>query len=656
MKKRLLPALCLFALPFLCFSESGTQPFGKVPVSDLELKECSFEKDANAMVLFDKGDLYFDTQFNIVLERHKRIKIFNEKSKDAADVKMEFYATNRIEDIYDINAQTINIKDGKPVITKLDKKQVYRQALDKYRTAIIFTFPDVQNGSVIEYTYRFRTTYFSNFPTWYFQSSLPVRYSELKTTIPDMLFYKTQYRVFQQFTTNKTTTNGRSLGAGSEAQPYNENVQLVGLKDIPSLNDEPFMTSPSDNLQCVYFQLSQVRPIGGFTQSSADTWGKIQERLSDDEDFGLQLRKKLEDEDILIAKARLLKSDDEKIAFLFNEVRNSMKWNGFDNWYTNDGTPKAWKTKTGNATEINIILYHLLKQSEVKNVYPMIVSTRDNGRVNIYFPWTRQFNRTVVHIPVDSTKRYVLDASDKYNRYNVVPYNLLNSHGVSLDKEKKAYKLVEITNNSSCKRNIFINAEIKPEGKIVGDASISEWSYHKINTTKEYTTRGEEKYKDWLTEQNNNIKIKSFAIQGLDVDTIGVQEKIGFELGLSEADGDYIYFVPNLFSGLKNNPLLSEDRTTIIDFGANNKYSISGLFKLPIGYKTDAIPKNINLVMPDHSISFQRLISEADGKISVRYILDYKKSLYSVDEYPALREYYKKIYEMLNEQVVLKKI
>jgi hypothetical protein len=656
MKKRLLPALCLFALPFLCFSESGTQPFGKVPVSDLELKECSFEKDANAMVLFDKGDLYFDTQFNIVLERHKRIKIFNEKSKDAADVKLEFYGTNRIEDIYDINAQTINIKDGKPVITKLDKKQVYRQALDKYRTAIIFTFPDIQNGSVIEYTYKFRTTYFSNFPTWYFQSSLPVRYSELKTTIPDMLFYRTQYRVFQQFTTNKTSTNGRSLGAGSEAQPYNENVQLVGLKDIPSLNDEPFMTSPSDNLQCVLFQLSQVRPIGGFTQSSADTWGKIQERLSDDEDFGLQLRKKLEDEDILIAKARLLKSDDEKIAFLFNEVRNSMKWNGFDNWYTNDGTPKAWKNKTGNATEINIILYHLLKQSEVKNVYPMIVSTRDNGRVNIYFPWTRQFNRTVVHIPVDSTKRYVLDASDKYNRYNVVPYNLLNSHGVSLDKEKKAYKLVEITNNSSCKRNIFINAEIKPEGKIVGDASISEWSYHKINTTKEYTTRGEEKYKDWLTEQNNNIKIKSFAIQGLDVDTIGVQEKIGFELGLSEADGDYIYFVPNLFSGLKNNPLLSEDRTTIIDFGANNKYSISGLFKLPIGYKTDAIPKNINLVMPDHSISFQRLISEADGKISVRYILDYKKSLYSVDEYPALREYYKKIYEMLNEQVVLKKI
>jgi hypothetical protein len=656
MKIPLLPALCLFVFPFLCFSQSATQSFGKVPVSDLELKECSFEKDANAMVLFDKGDVYFDQQFDIVRERHKRIKIFNEKAKDAADIRMEFYSTNRIEDIYDLNAQTINIKDGKPVITKLDKKQVFRQTIDKYRTALIFTFPDVQNGSVIEYTYKFRTALLGNFPTWYFQSSLPTRYSELKTTIPDMLFYKKQYRVFQQFATNKISTNGRSLGAGSEAQPYNEEVQLVGLKDVPSLNDEPFMTSPSDNLQCALFQLSQVRPIGGFTQSSADTWEKIQERLSADEDFGLQLRKKLEDEDILIAKAKLLKSDDEKIAFLFNEVRNSMKWNGFDNWYTNDGTPKAWKTKTGNATEINIILYHLLKQSDVKNVYPMIVSTRENGRVNIYFPWTRQFNRTVVHIPVDSTKNYVLDASDKYNRYNVVPYNLLNSNGVSLDKEKKAYKLVEITNNTSCKRNIFINAEIKPEGKIIGDANISEWSYHKINTTKEYSTRGEEKYKDWLTEQNNNIKIKSFAIQGLDVDTIGVQEKIGFELGLSEADGDYIYFVPNLFSGLKNNPLLSENRTTIIDFGANNKYSITGLFKLPAGYKTDAMPKNINLVMPDRSISFQRMISEADGKISVRYVLDYKKSLYGVDEYPMLREYYKKIYEMLNEQVVLKKI
>ncbi len=59
--------------------------------------------------------------------------------------------------------------------------------------------------------------------------------------------------------------------------------------------------------------------------------------------------------------------------------------------------------------------------------------------------------------------------------------------------------------------------------------------------------------------------------------------------------------------------------------------------------------------MPDKSITFKRIVAEQDGDILVHYTIDYKRSLFLKDEYPSIHDFYKKMYEMLNEQIVLKK-
>jgi len=648
--KRLIPALLLISAPFFSFSQNFTQSYGKVDVADLQLKECAFEKDAHAMVLFDKADVYFDQQFDIVLERHKRIKIFDDKARDVADIRLEYDSYNNYEQLYEISAQTINEVNGKPVIVKLDKKQIFKETVDKYTTALVFTFPNVQPGSIIEFKYTWKTTSLGNFPSWFFQSRLPIRYSELTTAIPEMLYYKTQYRTYVSPVKNKNSSESKSLGQTG----YTVNIKSFGLQNIPSLSDEPFMTSRADNLQCALFQLTRIQPIGGFTQSFTDTWDKVAKNLVEDEDFGLQLKKKLDGEDIIIAKAKTLKTDAEKISYLFTEVKNAMKWNGSNRWYTNDGISKAWTKKTGNSTEVNLILYRLLTQSGIP-AFPMIVSTRSNGKANMFYPWLKQFNKTVVTIPVDSTNRYILDASNKYQSFNSYPQELLNSFGFTLDRTNKTYKIVQIDYKQPVRRNVFIQAEIKPEGKLAGKATLTDFSYHKMKAVEAFKTDGEEKYKEWLTDKDNSLKIKSYKMADAEVDTLPLQEEIDFDLDLTAADGNYIYFSPNLFTNMRNNPFLSENRTTLIDFGYNNKYTLTGIYKLPAGYKIDALPKNISFVMPDKSISFQRIIVEADGVVNVRFVVEFKKSVFMTDEYPELKQYYKQIFEMLNENIVLKK-
>ena len=304
-------------------------------------------------------------------------------------------------------------------------------------------------GCIIEYKYNWNVDSYSNLPFWYFQEKIPVRYSEYDTSIPDLFYFRPQSHVFQAYVTDITKTEGRSYQdtyRGDDGQthiesyPYNIENETRAMANVPSLPDEAYMSSFRDNVQALRFQFVSVKPLGGFARTHSDTWAKVGGILIDDDDFGGQLNRKLSNEDVIINKAKALKTDDEKIAYVFNEVKNTMKWNDIDDWYTTDGTSHAWDSKTGNSAEINIILFHLLKKSGVE-VYPMVVSTREHGRVVPFYTSTAQFNRTVVLAPVDSAKQYVLDASGKYNMYNETPAELLNSSGLYIDKSKNVYDM-----------------------------------------------------------------------------------------------------------------------------------------------------------------------------------------------------------------------
>jgi hypothetical protein len=415
------------------------------------------------------------------------------------------------------------------------------------------------------------------------------------------------------------------------------------------------MRSYADNLMSLHFNLTSVKSSYGFYKSFSDTWAKVGGIIADDEDFGGQLKRKLNGEEIIINKAKALKTDDEKIAFVFNQVKNAMKWDGADRWYTNDGTYRAWEKKTGNSAEVNIILYHLLKQSGVK-AYPMIVSTRSHGKIDRYNTSLSQFNRAVVYVPVDTAKEYILDATGKYNLYNQTPDELLNSSGLYIDKATNQYDIVFIKNSEPVRQVVILKADILPDSKVTGTADIIGFSYNKRNSTQRYKTDGEKKYTDFIRDDDNNLKISSLKMNNMEVDTLPLTQSVTFSLDLAGSDGTYIYFNPNLFAPMRTNPFLSETRATDIDFGYLDRYELNAYYKIPAGYKTEALPKSMRMVMTDKSISFKRFIADQDGYLTVRYVIDRTKGHYGKEDYGELRMFYKQMHDMLNEQIVFKKI
>ena len=331
-----------------------------------------------------------------------------------------------------------------------------------------------------------------------------------------------------------------------------------------------------------------------------------------------------------------------------------MKWNDGYGIYTEDGTPKAWDKKVGNATEINLMVYHLLKRAGV-TAYPILLSTRQNGRVNPAYPSVYLFNTSGTYVPIDSANFYILDATQKSNVYNIVPFYFLNSFGLSIDKDNKKYDITFIQNNNPAREAILLNTDITADGKMKGTAQISSFSYNRIGDIDSYKTEGEKKYIEDLKDGNNDLKINALKVENMEADSLPFIQNIDFSLDLTGSDGTYIYFKPNLFTALKSNPFLSEKRMTDIDFGYLPNYTITGNYKIPAGYKVDALPPSTRMAMSDQSITFRRLVAENEGTITVRYNIVYRKSIIFKENYEELRAFYKKMYELINDQIVLKK-
>jgi len=332
----------------------GAQPYGQVDIADLEMKQCDFEPDANAEVLFDVGKITFsDDLLKITNEVHKRIKIFSEKGGKEANIRIEYFPGNQFEYIRGIEAETINLVNGKPEVTKLDKKLIFTKVIDNSRSEIDFALPNVKPGSIIEYKYQWNSAFY-NMPVWFFQDNLPVRYNELKTSIPEVFYFREHFQGMHGLTKIDNKTESATIGRGGGFSGITVYVETRIMANEHSLPDEPFMSSFVDNVHCVIFQLVSIKSLAGFSERFSDTWAKVGGILADADDFGGQLKRSLGNEQELIVKAKAFKNDEDKISYLFNRVRDAMKWNEIDCWYTVGGTVKAWEKKVGTSAEIKL--------------------------------------------------------------------------------------------------------------------------------------------------------------------------------------------------------------------------------------------------------------------------------------------------------------
>ena len=106
---------------------------------------------------------------------------------------------------------------------------------------------------------------------------------------------------------------------------------------------------------------------------------------------------------------------------------------------------------------------------------------------------------------------------------------------------------------------------------------------------------------------------------------------------------------------LEKNEFISDKRFTDVEFGYTQYYNMFTTLYFPGNLELEELPKNIKIIMPDTSIVLQRFVSKNENTIAMRYSIEIKRPTFYADEYDFFKEFYAKLYEILNEQIVFKK-
>jgi hypothetical protein len=280
---------------------------------------------------------------------------------------------------------------------------------------------------------------------------------------------------------------------------------------------------------------------------------------------------------------------------------------------------------------------------------PLIASTKDNGTINTIFPFLNQFNCTLAYV-VDGDDRYIMNAADKYNPFDLVPYDVLSTNAVVIDKE--AGGLVGLNSEKKYSNSVFFGSSVEADGKLLGNATISSQGYARnirMSTYKKAKLNA-------MLEDNEGITIKidSLTVNNEKDELKPLEQKIQFS-GNMQSSGEYFFLPYSLFTGLGKNLFIEEDRVMDIDFEYAKSYVITGSYILADNYIVNELPTNTKMLLPDTSIVLTRMTQSDGSIISFRFTLDFNASGYGAESYPYIKEFFKKMYEILDERIVLKK-
>ncbi len=651
---------CLFVLLVFTLEASaqkGQPGFGKVDKADLEMKDCEFDKGADAMVLIDYGSIYYDrgtvgfSTFKTVFERRTRIKILKEKGISQADVQISLYTHNNEEKIFKINANTYNLDaTGKMITSEVKKSAIYTKKIDGNYSKMIFTFPEVKVGSIIEYSYTLeRETY--NLRTWYFQSRIPVRYSEYQLKVPQIFRFSVQPSIVDPIE-DKQEVIDESISMDEGFMDTKSLKSNYIMRNLRGIKDEPFMGSPKDYMQRLEFQMTQIYYSESRVVDLTLRWDDVIKNLNTHEDFGLQLEKNVTAARSLIEEAQRITDVETRMKFIYNSLRRSVNWNEDEDYvYTDNGIVKTWETRTGNVADINLLLINLLNKANIKAT-PIFFSTRDHGLVTPQYPFINQFNTVMAYVLINN-KAFVLDATDKIINPALTPEKVVNANGFMFEGPNGRWKDI-LSGKSKYKVMAAVQGEIDEAGNMKGSGLVNCYDYARVQRVKEWTDNSQKFKNDHFIQSYPGLKIEEIALNNVDADSLPLEQKVKFSAELNSS-GEYRYFNINLFSDLEKNPFIADTRISDIDFGVHQDYTVFGNYTIPPGFVFDGLPENIAMATSDKGIIFHRTLQVESNLLNVRMTLEYKKTFYTADTYHEFKEFHKKLFDKLNEQVVIKK-
>lgn len=633
----------LFILIISIFINAQNIKFGVVTEEELSQTANTLNKDAEAAFLYEKEKVYFPDAFSEYnKEVHVRIKIYDKnKAGDLLTIFLPFINSTSGKELFsDFKASTYNLENGKIVETKVPKDQIFDQNVVKSFYLKKFTFPNVRNGSVIEYKYTISSPFTGGIPTHYFQHSVPTMYNEFSFEYPEFANYRPDIRgsVFSP----QVERTKKSWG-----QNYTANVEKFIYRNVPALKREPFVLNPDNLKTSIRYELTGVTVPGYVYEDFSSSWSKIVGRLMGSQYFGDELKKDnfLKDEVEKMIQGKT--ASKEKAEEILKFVQNNITYNQYQSRFIDEGIKSAYKKKEGNVADINLLLVVLLREAKI-NAYPVVLATLDNGVINPSAPTSSLLNYVIAAYYDEQNELHLLDATSKYSNIDQLPKRCLNQSGILVIDTNKSYKEIPLMNKTISRKFETIEATIEND-MIVGKYASQKNNYFSIDAVEEYDADKAEYEKELKENYGFDIQNISFV-----VDKAIFKTNFDFSYNKDvEVIGNKIIINPMLFFAQSETIFTSEERNYNLEFGTPQKITQKVNLKIPEGYKVESLPQPKRFLMPDEKGEYTYNITENNGTLVLQTALSLKQATFPPTDYEMLKNFWQEKIKMETQFITL---
>jgi len=646
----------IFLVPFLigigiktAFSQKLDVKFGDISKADLEMKVYKPDPGADAVILSDYGYAELvesGDNLQVELVRNVRIKIINKGGYGYANVEIPYGSSDKI---IKVEASTFNLEDGSIKETKVSKKSIIIDKANKYQRILRIAFPNVYEGSVIEYRYKYISESIYEFVPWRFQSDIPTIYTEFTASFPDFFSYRGVVKGDVSKISKKTEIDNVNFAGYYTSKNTHK---WVGYS-IPAFEEEPFITGRNDYLLKLDFEIVGINFPNRNYLELTPTYEKMSQKLLERDDFGMQLNSTNFIKRTTQKVINGISNNNEKLKAIHSYVSNEITWNGLENYTTSKSLKKVFYEKRGNSAEVNLILIAMLRQAGF-TADPVILSTRSHGSLNQVYAMFQKFNYLIALVDIDG-KKILVDACNPLLPYNTLPFECLNNQGrlISLTDSK----WVRLMNNENKSEVSLFNITINNDGTFKGSLSQSFNHYDAYDIRRFIKLESKEGYDDFLKTKFSFIDINNIIINN--VDSLYNPIKLDFEftskLVMQKIPEGYI-FDPTILLGENNEHLFtSEERKHPIDFGCPISKVITINLTIPDNLLVDELPEKINLKLPENKGYYMFSCNIKNNVLSIQSKLSISEIRFKSEDYKLLREFFTQIIRKQSELVILKK-
>lgn len=650
----------LFAGVLIAFTSSGQSspetPAGEVSVADFQPSSPVIDSNVNVVILRDSGTADLESYFGRWLvrqTRYRRVLIRNKNGFDAAKVDISFDPDANIMGMgVLVSGRTCNLVEGKIVQTKLDSSEIFldKESGDEYKYRI--SFPNISEGSIIEYSYSLFSRTLYTFHPWKFQGEYPRLKSTYRMTFPQAF----NYVVIKQGILpmlREDLTKDTLYVVGRYTIRTKAYTIIWEMNDVPAFKEEPYISAPSDLVSGVRFQLSEYTNLEtGRRQKVQSTWEEINKDLYKSKAFGgimttssHWLRKEMR----TIVADSVNGMDKARAAFAF--VRDHFTSTGRSVIADEDQSLKdIFKSRKGSVAEINLILTAMLREEGLL-ADAVILGTRDHGQVSPTYPVADNFNYVIVRLR-SGGRTYYLDASGPRLGFGQLPPECYNGYA-RVVSEKPDSVIMDADSLTEHRVSSIVLSNNEHGDSLTGEYSAVEGLFTSESVRDEVAVYGEQRFFE-LERKNYPFPVE---VSDTHIDSLQLYDApitVHYSIALPTGEEDRLYLNPMFNGGVKSNLFSAAERHYPVEMPFQMDFLYVLRMEVPKGYEVEEVPKSARVLLGSDGL-YEYLIQADPEIVQVRSRLVVKRTYFAPEAYQPLRDFFAAVMKKQAEVVVFKK-